>query len=171
MTTPPAPWWTRSSLAVGPVDQRVVLGAKLGAILSGLVRTALDSSGTPSLQFQSVWTPLDLGGHRLEIYGSGGWVFESPRARFTILVNSGSVSGRLVGIMTFGASHLIATAVGRPLLSNEPVGIKDVLPSPCQGPSALSGEFSRSYVRREMECIDQRDWHDHSRAHRLRKSS
>jgi hypothetical protein len=85
-------------LAVGPVDQRVVLGAKLGAILSGLVWTALDSSGTRSLQFQSVWTPLDLGGHRLEIYGSGGWVFESPRARCIRPAQAGVFAYGVVGI-------------------------------------------------------------------------
>jgi hypothetical protein len=32
-------------------------------------------------QFEAEWTPVDTDGHRLEIYGSGGWVFESPRAR------------------------------------------------------------------------------------------
>jgi hypothetical protein len=41
---------------------------------------AVDSSGTGSLQFQSVWTPVDLRGRRLEIYGSEGWGFESLRA-------------------------------------------------------------------------------------------
>jgi hypothetical protein len=30
---------------------------------------------------RSVWTPLDTHRQGLEIYGSGGWVFESPRAR------------------------------------------------------------------------------------------
>jgi hypothetical protein len=55
-------------------------GAKLGAIFCGLVWTAVDSSGTGSLQFQSVWTPADLRGRRLEIYGSEGWGFESLRA-------------------------------------------------------------------------------------------
>lgn len=56
--------WTRSSLAVEPVDQRVDVGAKLGAIPCGLRRTG-----------------LDICGRRLEIYGSGGCVFESRRAR------------------------------------------------------------------------------------------
>ena len=40
----------------------------MGAILRALVWTAVDSSGTGSLQFQSVWTLLDPHGQRLEIY-------------------------------------------------------------------------------------------------------
>ncbi len=59
------------------------LGAKLGAILCGIVRTAVDAGGLDATQDQAVWTFLDAYGHRLEIYGSGGWVFESPRARYT----------------------------------------------------------------------------------------
>ncbi|HVR78619.1 MAG TPA: hypothetical protein VMS99_09535 [Acidimicrobiia bacterium] len=58
------------------------LGAKLGAMLYALVWTAVDSSGTGSLRARSEWTPLDTRGHGLDIYGSGGWVFESPRARY-----------------------------------------------------------------------------------------
>ena len=34
-----------------------------------------------SLLLSHVWTDMDARGRRLEIYGSGGWVFESPRAR------------------------------------------------------------------------------------------
>ena len=56
-------------------------GAKLGAIRRGLVWTAGDIGGIERLPFQVRWTLLDTRGHRLEIYGSGGWVFESPRAR------------------------------------------------------------------------------------------
>jgi hypothetical protein len=50
-------------------------------MLCELVWTAVGSSGTGSLLFRSARTPLDTHGHGLEIYGSGGWVFESPRAR------------------------------------------------------------------------------------------
>jgi hypothetical protein len=53
----------------------------MGAILRALVWTAVDSSGPESPLFRPVRTPLDTCGHGLEIYGSGGWVFESPRAR------------------------------------------------------------------------------------------
>jgi len=56
-------------------------GAKLGAIRGGLLRSCMDGEGHESLPFQDVWTAVDVHGHRLEIYGSGGWVFESPRAR------------------------------------------------------------------------------------------
>ena len=41
-------------------------------------RTPVDSKAQ---SFQPAWTPVDTHGHGLEIYGSGGWVFESPRAR------------------------------------------------------------------------------------------
>jgi hypothetical protein len=46
-----------------------------------LLRACIDSDGHGSLPFQDIWTAADAHGHRLEIYGSEGWVFESPRAR------------------------------------------------------------------------------------------
>jgi len=56
------------------------LGAKLGAILCGFLRTAMDVGGIESPLFRSVWTAVDGlwtavdgCGHRLEIYGSEGW--------------------------------------------------------------------------------------------------
>jgi len=58
------------------------LGAKLGAIPCGPHRTGVDAGGHGTLSFQALWTLLDTRGHGLEIYGSGGWVFESPRARY-----------------------------------------------------------------------------------------
>jgi hypothetical protein len=57
------------------------MGAKLGAIRGGFVGTAVDAGGTGSIAHKAVWTPVDIHGHALDIYGSGGWVFESPRAR------------------------------------------------------------------------------------------
>ncbi len=57
------------------------MGAKLGAILCELPRTAVDVTGLERRSFQVVWTPMDACGHGLEIYGSGGCVFESRRAR------------------------------------------------------------------------------------------
>ena len=60
-------------------------GAKLGAIRFGSQRTAVDSGGNESRSFWHVWTFLDALGRRLEIYGSGGWGFESSRARLWIL--------------------------------------------------------------------------------------
>jgi hypothetical protein len=62
------------------VAQRSSLGAKMGVIRGGLLRSAVDSGGLES-PFRPGWTPGEAHGHRLEIYGSGGWVFESPRAR------------------------------------------------------------------------------------------
>jgi hypothetical protein len=53
----------------------------MGAILCGFIETAVDTGGRGRLQFRALATLLDVGGRRLEIYGSGGWVFESPRAR------------------------------------------------------------------------------------------
>ena len=39
------------------------LGAKLGAILCGLVWTAVDAGGIESLVFRAVWTAVDVCGH------------------------------------------------------------------------------------------------------------
>jgi hypothetical protein len=64
---------------VGPTPP---VGAKLGAMLSGLLRTAMDAGGLGSASLQALRTPMDTYGHGLDIYGSGGWVFESPRARW-----------------------------------------------------------------------------------------
>ncbi|CAN5746471.1 hypothetical protein BH23ACT5_BH23ACT5_18520 [soil metagenome] len=56
------------------------VGAKLGAIRGGFVRTVLDTGGVKTIQEQDVWTLRDTRGRRLEIYGSGGWGFQSLRA-------------------------------------------------------------------------------------------
>ena len=39
------------------------LGAKLGAILCGLLWTAMDACGIESLSIRSVWTAVDTDGH------------------------------------------------------------------------------------------------------------
>jgi len=52
----------------------------LGANRPGLLWTCVDSSGIESLAFRAVWTSVDTHGHRLGIYGSEGWGFESLRA-------------------------------------------------------------------------------------------
>ena len=57
------------------------VGAMLGAIRGGPRRSCVDTRGIESLLLSHVWTDVDARGHPLEIYGSGGWVFESPRAR------------------------------------------------------------------------------------------
>ena len=57
------------------------LGAKLGAIRGGPRRSCVDTGGLGSLLLSHVWAAADTQGHGLEFYGSGGWVFESPRAR------------------------------------------------------------------------------------------
>ncbi len=53
-------------------------GAELGAFPCGPHRTAVDVDGLGRPSFRALRTPLDIYGRRLEIYGSGGWVFESP---------------------------------------------------------------------------------------------
>ena len=63
----------------GRADTRPVR-AELGAILCRLLRTAVGAGGPESLWFRAVRTSVDAHGHRLEIYGSGGWGFESLRA-------------------------------------------------------------------------------------------
>jgi hypothetical protein len=57
------------------------MGAKLGAILCGFLRTRMDAGGPEWPSSRPMWISVDTHGPRLEIYGSGGWVFESPRAR------------------------------------------------------------------------------------------
>ena len=42
----------------------------------------MDVSGLENRLCRALWTFLVVCGYRLEIYGSGGWVFESPRARY-----------------------------------------------------------------------------------------
>lgn len=54
--------WTRSNLAVEPVDQRVDVGAKLGAIPCGLRRTGVDGCGLGSRSFKTLRTVLGVGG-------------------------------------------------------------------------------------------------------------
>jgi len=53
----------------------------LGAIRGGMPWTAVDRDGTRGNKALVEWTLVDAQGRQLEIYGSGGWVFESPRAR------------------------------------------------------------------------------------------
>lgn len=48
------------------------MGAKLGAILCGLQRAAVDAGGIGSPSFQALRTLMDSCGHRLDIYGSVG---------------------------------------------------------------------------------------------------
>ena len=59
------------------------MGAKLGAIRGGLLRTAMDADGHDGLSFHAVWTAVDRYRRRLEIYGSEGCGFKSCRARKT----------------------------------------------------------------------------------------
>ena len=68
-------------MATRPLATPALLGAKLGAILCGFRQTRVDAGGLENPSIRPVWTPVDAHGHGLEIYGSGGWVFESPRAR------------------------------------------------------------------------------------------
>ena len=64
-------------LQVGPSG----FGEPSREILCGRRRTTTNAGGIETLPFQVHRTPVDPSGHCLEIYGSGGWVFESPRAR------------------------------------------------------------------------------------------
>jgi hypothetical protein len=82
------------------------MGAKLGAIVCGFLWTAVDSDGIESPSFRPVRTTVDTSGRGLEIYGSGGWVFESPRARCRIPCNARDFRlRRLPHLLTFG-SHV-----------------------------------------------------------------
>lgn len=55
----------------GRADTRPV-GAKLGAFLCGLLRTAMNADGLESPSFRPLWTLLDRHGNGLDIYGSEG---------------------------------------------------------------------------------------------------
>jgi hypothetical protein len=57
------------------------LEANLGAIRSESLWINSDGDGIGGLSHRAGWTLMDTHGRRLAIYGSGGWVFESPRAR------------------------------------------------------------------------------------------
>ena len=59
------------------------MGAILGAIRCGLPWKVVDRYRASDVSDQADWTLMDAHVRRLEIYGSGGWVFESPRARKT----------------------------------------------------------------------------------------
>ncbi len=56
------------------------LGAKLGAIRCGLLRTAMDGYGQRTGWFRTLWTAADFYGRPASIYGSEGWGFEFLRA-------------------------------------------------------------------------------------------
>ena len=56
------------------------MGSKLGGIRGGRPWTAADADGPGTLPFRRVWTDGGTRGPLLEIYGSGGWGFESRRA-------------------------------------------------------------------------------------------
>ncbi len=56
------------------------LGAKLGAIRCGRLRTAMDGYGQQTVSFRTVWTAADGYGRGASIYGSEGWGFEFLRA-------------------------------------------------------------------------------------------
>ena len=64
-----------------PVLIGCTVGAKLGAICCGPGWMAVDSYGQQTDLCRAVWTAVDAGGPRLEIYGSEGWGFESSRPR------------------------------------------------------------------------------------------
>jgi hypothetical protein len=84
-----------AACAIGRPD----VGAKLGAILRGQQRTAVDADGLENPYLLAVRTLVDIPGHGLEIYGSGGWVFESPRARWR---NPCSSRGFYVSVLVDG---------------------------------------------------------------------
>ncbi|MEE8153880.1 MAG: hypothetical protein V3T53_02845, partial [Phycisphaerales bacterium] len=56
------------------------LGAKLGAIRCGLLRTAMDACGRNPVVVRTPWTAADGYGRVASIYGSEGWGFEFLRA-------------------------------------------------------------------------------------------
>jgi len=83
------------------------LGAKLGAIRGGSLRTAVDADGLESLSFRAVWTAADGCGRRLEIYGSEGWGFESLRACWETSVLAGDFAVDTPWtLLTFGSHSL-----------------------------------------------------------------
>jgi hypothetical protein len=78
----PRHMWVSAEVSVLAMNLAALwLGAKLGANRGELQRTAVDAGGIGSLSLNHIWTDVGPRGRRLEIYGSGGWVVESPRAR------------------------------------------------------------------------------------------
>ena len=62
-------------------SSRFMWEPRLGAIPCGPRRSGVDGTGLGNLSLQAPWTVMVVCGRCLEIHGSGGWVFESPRAR------------------------------------------------------------------------------------------
>ena len=73
------------------------LGAKLGAIRCGLLRTAMDGYGQRTVWLRTLWTATDSYGRPASIYGSEGWGFEFLRA-----CQQGPVEKRLRRVTTDG---------------------------------------------------------------------
>jgi hypothetical protein len=89
----------------------------MGVIRGGLLRSAVDSGGLES-PFRPGWTPGDAHGHRLEIYGSGGWVFESPRARWQEPCTTRAFcSNRPLDLLTFGSHPSVPKVSGEKMSS------------------------------------------------------
>jgi hypothetical protein len=81
------------------------LGAKLGAIRNGLLRSWMDGDGHGGLWLRDVWRASDSHGLRLDIYGSGGWGFESSGRAAEPLRERGFLRFGLIDRLTLG-SHL-----------------------------------------------------------------
>ena len=63
----------------------------------------MDTGGLEGPPFQRVWTLMDPHGRRVEIYGSGGWGFESLRACcMNPLRRRGSFGLELADLLTLG---------------------------------------------------------------------
>ena len=88
----------------------------------------MDPGGIGSLLLSHVWTDVDTYGHRLEIYGSGGWVFESPRALREAHAQAGFSPRRGIGESVVG--HAVGAILGSHSSSDEDVAGEA---NPCPG--------------------------------------
>ena len=94
------------------------LGAKLGAILCGLLRTAVDSCGIETPPFRPVWTAVDACGHRLEIYGSEGWGL-SQATRASLPARADEPSARAGPVGWLGGSLSLGVIEAGPTLHRD----------------------------------------------------
>jgi hypothetical protein len=101
----------------------------------------MDSGGLGRPQFQARWTLTDPHGHRLVIYGSGGWVFESPRARYMKPPDEVAVSAfeirEPIDLSDVRVPKIVETheAVR---VSHHPPPVRPSTTTPCYGPADFS---------------------------------
>ncbi len=122
------PHWIRHSAFPLCRSSLRALGAKLGAIRCGLLRTAMDGCGLRTGWLRTVWTAADGHGRSASIYGSEGWGFEFLRACQRALPSDGeslSVSAHRGAVLAHLAMPAISHSLGDRVCDLHPVLLGD----------------------------------------------